>query len=214
MKLSRVSIYCVLSLLALGFSAQFYPPLLAQPAKSGPSNVLTPEVLQAVGVHLPANLPSLPALVRYQQKLATHQTITFTWDSIPGQKGPIEKSKADAIPLSGNFSDFERREHQPGPPGGTGLDVIQDTLIVIAVTETGEIRGLKAQGDRRTVHGESYPGGPPPEWVNPYVNLSYVFPDDPTIRKLVFLKPVFSSTGYLSLRKLASIDLATALPSR
>jgi hypothetical protein len=40
-----------------------------------------------------------------------------------------------------------------------------------------------------------------------------VFPDDPAIQKLIFLKPVFSAKGYLSLKNLKSMDLSTTTPT-
>ena len=124
-----------------------------------PSNVLTPRILETAGAgHLPSNLTTLHDLVQYQQKLPLHQTVTITWDSLPGHPGPLQKSEADAIPLSGDFTLVKRTQHEPGPPGGTGLDVIQDSIVVVALTSGGEIRGLKAQGDRRTAYGEALPG--------------------------------------------------------
>ncbi len=200
--------------ITLGLGTQFSTSSLWLQAQSL-SNVLTPQLLQSSGAgHLPSYVPSLPSLVQYQQKLPAHQTLTITWDSLPGQTGPIPKSQADTMTLSGNFTLVTRTRHQSGSPGGTGLDVIQDSLVIVAVTNSGEIRGLKAQGDRRTAHGEALPGGQAEEWVNPKVTLSIVLPDDPLIRRLIFLKPVFnSSTGQISLQNLGSMDLWTTTPT-
>jgi hypothetical protein len=202
-------------LFTLGLVTQFSPSSFWLQAQSAPpSNVLTPQLLQASGAgHLPSYVTSLPGLIQYQQKLPLHQVLTITWDSLPGQTGPIPKSTADTMTLSGNFTLVTRTRNEPGSPGGTGLDVIQDSLVIVAVTNSGEIRGLKAQGDRRTAHGEALSGGQAEEWVSPKVTLSIVLPDDPLIRNLVFLKPVFSSTGQLSLQKLASMDLWNTTPT-
>ncbi|MGB8132505.1 MAG: hypothetical protein WCG81_22145 [Candidatus Angelobacter sp.] len=213
MKLSRFVKFGVVIMVTLGLGKQFNPTTFWLQAQS-PSNVLTPQLLQTSGAgHLPSYVSTLPALVQYQQKLPLHQTLTITWDSLPGHTEPIPKSTADTMTLSGNFTLVTRTQRQNGSPGGTGLDVIQDSLVVVAVTNSGEIRGLKAQGDRRTSHGEAQPGGQAEEWVSPKVTLAFPLPDDPLIRYLVFLKPVFSSTGQLSLLKLGSMDLWNTTPT-
>jgi len=201
-------------MLILGIGAFLSPRSFYLRAQSSPSNIITPELLQVAGAHLPSYVTSLPGFLQYQKKLATHQTLAITWDSLSGQTGPIAKSAADSMTLSGSFTLVTRTQHQSGSPGGTGLDVIADSIVIVGVTNSGEIRGLKAQGDRRTSHGEALPGGQAEEWVNPKVTLSLMLPDDPLLRTLIFLKPVFdANSGQMSLQKLATMDLWTTAPT-
>jgi hypothetical protein len=179
-----------------------------------PSRFLSPELLQPFGLHLPGSMGSgMTAVIQFSQdqaKLTVHQKLTIFWDSIPGQTGTLLKSVADTMPLGGNFTLQRRERAQSGSPGKPPIDMIQDTLVTVAVTDSGEIRGLNLQGDRRTVYADDMLSPSKNEaWVSPQVTLLITLPDDPQICTVVFFKPLIDQhTGQMSLRKVGSIDLS------
>jgi hypothetical protein len=197
----------VLSSLSLGV---FLFPLPCHSQTSLPAAMLGSEHLKAVGVHLPSYMATVDDLMRYQEGLLTHQQLMVEWDSLPGLQGRVKKEQVEGIPLAPNFTLLDRKRNLPGAAGKTDPLLAEDDLVVAGVTSTGEIRGIRIQGDPRMWHGESLEPGRRQERydvVTPRVTIEVLFPDDPLIKRVVFMKPRPTPGGGWQLQNVGSVNL-------
>ncbi|MGO9270287.1 MAG: hypothetical protein ACLQOO_08560 [Terriglobia bacterium] len=152
-------------------------------------------------------------LERYQAKLPSHQELMVEWDSLPGVqgrpelRGALPLKEVEQIPLSPNFVLKDRKRNVRGGPvtwsGALGL-------VIVGVTSGGEVRGLETLNDPRIWWSDSLgPGGTMQGavFVNPKVTFKVFLPEDPAIRKVVFLDPSPTKDGGFKLKKLGTIDL-------
>ena len=150
---------------------------------------------------------------RYQAKLPSHQELMVEWDSLPGiqgrpeLRGALPLKEVEQIPLSPNFVLKDRKRNVRGGPvtwsGALGL-------VIVGVTSGGEVRGLETLNDPRIWWADSLgPGGTMQGsvFVNPKVTFKVFLPEDPAIRKVVFLDPSPTEGGGFKLKKLGTIDL-------
>ena len=184
--------------------------LSAQSPAQAPSPMLISSHLEAVGVHLPSYMASINDLMRYQEGLPTHQKLMVEWDSLPGRQGRVMKEEVAGVPLAPNFVLLDRKQNLLGAGGKIDPLLNEDELVIVGVTASGEIRGLKAQGDPRLWHGEYLaPGKRQERWdvVTAKVTIEVLLPDDPLIKTVLFMKPRWIADAGWQLEKIGGIDL-------
>jgi hypothetical protein len=165
--------------------------------------------LQAVGLHLPSNMPTVGDLHDYQKRVSNHQEILIEWDPHTGYDHPTFRERVAERSLKHDFTLVQRKQNIIGNPGIGPTTLLDLGLEVIGVTNTGEVRGL-AIGPSLLAHGEGThaPGEPKPE-RHDYIKSKDTFlvglPDDPKIEKLIMLlahpneKPLLEQVGTIDL---------------
>jgi hypothetical protein len=178
---------------------------------SRPSAMLNSDHLRAVGVHLPSYIGTVDDLMQYQGELQTHQQLMVEWDSIPGLQGRVKKEQVEGTPLAPNFTLLDRKQNLPGAAGKTNPLLVEDDLVVVGVTSTGEARGIRVQRDPRLWHGEYLEPGKSQERydvVTPKVTIEVLLPDDSLVRTVVFMKPRPTSDGGWRLERVGALELS------
>src|ERR1035441_5173618 len=143
--------------------------------------------LQAVGLRLPTDMPKVVDLHDYQKRVPSHQELLIDWDPHTGYNHPVFREEVQERLLKHDFSLEQRKQNIKGNAGIGSLTLSQLGLEVIAVTSTGEVRGL-ATGPSLLIRTDvpPAPGGPPQE-AHDYIRGKGAFwvglPDDPKIEK-------------------------------
>ena len=165
--------------------------------------------LQAVGLHLPSYMPKIGDLHDYQKRVPSRQEILIEWDPHTGYDHPAYREQVAERSLKHDFTLVQRKQSIKGDAQIGTLDLLDLSLEVVGVTDTGEVRGL-ASGPSLLVRGEAFhaPGEHSPE-RNDYIQgkgtFSVGLPDDPKIEKLVLLlahpseKPRLEQVGTIDL---------------
>jgi hypothetical protein len=163
--------------------------------------------LQEAGLHLPSYMPTIWQLRQYLgERLATHQQLTVTWDSLPGVSDPdgwgAPYHTVRNLPLSPDFVLVDRKHNLPGAPGYGQPNL--GFLIQVGITSSSEVRSLTIRFDPRERNGEASCG------IHPKVTFDVRLPDDPEIKTLIFFKPV-AKVGYsppeAALEKIGAISI-------
>lgn len=170
--------------------------------------------LGEAGVHLPSYINSVDQQLSYQAGLPTHQELSLEWDSLAGHSTEaIKKEEAEGQSLRGDFRIIERHERIKGGSGSKPPMFIQDQLVAAAVSNGNEVRGLVVFWDPRASHSEDVARGKRYDFITPSVSFKLWLPDDPTIRKVIFFRPVPGSNGRPRLEKIGELTLEpTHLP--
>jgi hypothetical protein len=147
--------------------------------------------LQAVGLHLPSNMPKVADLHDYQKRVSSRQEIMIEWDPHTGYDHPTFRERVAERSLKHDFTLVQRKQNIIGNAGIGPTTLLDLGLEVIGVTNTGEVRGL-ANGPSLLVRGEGThaPGEPKPErhdFIKSKDTFLVGLPDDPKIEKLVLL---------------------------
>jgi hypothetical protein len=166
--------------------------------------------LAAVGMHMPSDMPWVAEdLWEYQKRATTHQELLIEWDPHTGYDHPTFRERVAEHSLKHDFALVQRKQIVKGNAQIGTLDLLDLSLEVVGVTNTGEVRGL-ANGPSLLVRGEGThaPGEPKPE-RHDYIKSKDTFwvglPDDPKIEKLVLLlahpneKPRLEQVGVIDL---------------
>jgi hypothetical protein len=166
--------------------------------------------LQAVGLHLPSYVPRVAEdLWEYQKRTTTHQELLIEWDPHTGYDHPAFREQVAEHSLKHEFALTQRKQNVKGNAQIGTLDLLDLSLEVLGVTDTGEVRGL-ANGRTLLVRGEGThaPGEPKPErhdYILSKGDFWVALPDDPKIVKLVLLlahpseKPRLEQVGVIDL---------------
>jgi hypothetical protein len=167
--------------------------------------------LQGAGLHLPSYMSTVGDVEDYQKRLPNHQEILIEWDPHTGYDHPAYREQVAERSLKHDFALQQRKQNIKGD-ARTGPTTLADLgLVVVAATNTGEVRGI-AIGPSLLIRGEAFPvpGEPQPE-RHDYIQSKTVFrvglPDDPKIEKLVLLVAYPSEKPRLE--QVATIDLTT-----
>ncbi len=177
---------------AIADAAAGRPHVVGRPDIENPWDI-TVGKLQEAGFHLPSYMPTIWQLREYVgERLATHQQLTLTWDSLPGVSASgsagVPCHTVWDLPLSPEFVVTGRRRGLPGASGDGIGPMLQSTFLVeIGVTASSEVRSLFVIKDPRMVEAEGYCG------VVPSVTFQMRLPDDPEIKTVVFFKPEHTS---------------------
>jgi hypothetical protein len=162
----------------------------AQDQPEPPAFQLRAEYLEQVGLHFPSYMPTVLDVMKYHATLSTHQELKIEWNLIPGVETPVQKERVAEGSLAPNFSLLERKQSVSGNAHRSTLTLCEMALVTAAVTSKGEIRGLTVGPGtpvifaERLVRGKQTPGE---DTVAAKSTFIISLPDDPQIRKLVFL---------------------------
>jgi hypothetical protein len=135
---------------------------------SGPSlDWISAEMLLEMGVHLPSYFLTVPDQMAYQAKVRLQQEITVAWSA---NAGPQQSEPGFVL--------VRRLQHIPQPvrksvPAAQPKPTAH-SMLVIATTPGGEVRGLAVCADNRSTTGQ----------------LAVRLPEDGQISKLMFLQVV------------------------
>jgi hypothetical protein len=182
---------------------------------SRPSAKLEPEHLRDAGLHMASYTPSIEDLMRYQETSSTYQRLMIEWDSLPGWHGYVRKEAVQGVPLSPNFVLLDRKQNLPGAAGKTDSYLAEDDLVIVGATSSGEVRGVRVQPDPRMWHDEYLVPGKRQERhdvVIPKVTVEVLLPDDPSIKSVVFFKPLSMPDGGWRLQKTGELQLPSKPP--
>jgi hypothetical protein len=166
--------------------------LTGQTTSATPKHILTAEHLRKIGLHLPSNVPTVQALLKYQQEFVSSiQTFNIEWDSLNGQDKPLRKEVADTMPLSYKLILIGRKQNLPGPLRKTDFLLSQDEFVIVGITSQNEVRGLIVESNNRVLIGESLIPGEQhsSEFVLPKKSFDFALPNDPEIVRVLFLQP-------------------------
>jgi hypothetical protein len=141
--------------------------------------------------------------------LPTHQEFLVDWDPHTGYDHPVFREQVAEHSLKHAFALLERKQNIKGNAPIGLLMLMNLGIEVVAVTATGEVRGLTS-GPSLLVQGESLSiGGHSPSEHHDYIMPKGAFPislpDDPKIEKLVLLlvhpneKPRLEQVGVIDL---------------
>jgi hypothetical protein len=166
--------------------------------------------LAAVGLHLPTYMPRVAEdLWEYQKKTTTHQELLIEWDPHTGYDHPAFREQVAEHSLKHEFAVTQRKQNVKGNAQIRTLDLLDLSLEVVGVTNTGEVRGF-GNGPSLLVRGEAThsPGEPKPDrhdFIKSKDTFLVALPDDPKIEKLVLLlahpseKPRLEQVGVIDL---------------
>jgi hypothetical protein len=203
--------FCWASLiLALTFRVGCYSTSVAAQAQAdGLPWEVNASDLQAVGFHLPSNMPTVSGLEVYQKGVSTHQELTIEWDPHTGYDHPVFREQISERSLKHEFKLKQRKTDVKGNATIGARMLYELGLEVVGVTSTGEVRGL-ANGPRLLIRPDLPPApGSPPQDLHEYIKgkdeIWVSLPDDPKIEKLVLLlghpneKPRLEQVGIIDL---------------
>jgi hypothetical protein len=148
--------------------------------------------LAAVGMHMPSDMPRVAEdLWEYQKRTTTHQELLIEWDPHTGYDHPTFRERVAEHSLKHDFALVQRKQSVKGNAQIGTLDLLDLSLEVLGVTDTGEVRGFR-NGPSLLVReeGTHAPGEPKPD-RHDYIKSKDTFwvglPDDLKIEKLVLL---------------------------
>jgi hypothetical protein len=168
--------------------------------------------LQAAGLLLPSSMPRVNDVMHYQVSLTTHQEIEVQWDLIPGNEHPVRRDSIAEGSLSSDFILQGRKQNVRGNARTSTLTLSDLTLVTVAVTSNGEVRGLAVGPGSPRIAKEFWRGDTSPPMVYPKVTFQVFLPDDPKIEKLVFLVSHPDGSKY-RLEKVGTVDLSSRKPT-
>lgn len=148
--------------------------------------------LLAVGLHLPSYMPRVAEdLAEYQKRTTTRQELLIEWDPHTGYAEAAPREQVAEHSLKHEFNLKQRKQNIKGDARIGPLMLLDLSLEVVGVTNTGEVRGL-GRGPDLLVHGEAthLPGEPTPEHhdsIQSKGDFWVALPDDPKITKIVLL---------------------------
>ena len=166
--------------------------------------------LAAVGLHLPSYMPRVAEdLWEYQKRVTTRQDFLIEWDPHTGYDYPAFREQVAEHSLKHEFNLKQRKQNIKANAQIGTLDLLDLSLEVVGVTDTGEVGGL-ANGPNLLVRDEAFhaPGERPPErhdYILGKGDFWVALPDDPKIVKLVLLlahpneKPRLEQVGVIDL---------------
>jgi hypothetical protein len=198
--------------LAFGFGYVALSASTPQAQTEGNSWELSASHLQAAGLHLPSYMPRVENPMLYQSRLSTHQELEIEWNLIPGSDRPVRRDGVAEGSLSSNFILQNRKQNVQGNARASMLDMNDLTLVTIAITPNGEVRGLTVGPGTPRIPGESFGGKTSYEMVNPKTTFQIFLPDDPKVEKLVFLLAHPDGAKY-RLEKVGTLDLSSKKPT-
>jgi len=169
---------------------------------------IKPSSLTEVGVHLPSYIKSVDEQLSSQAALPTHQELTLEWNSLAGNSTKtLRKEETEGQVLRGDFHLVERQEKIRGGSVSRPPMFIQDHIVAIAVADGNEVRGLVILWDPRSWHSEDVARGKRYDFITPSVRFKLWLPDDPAIRRVVFLRPVPGNNGKSHLKRIGDVLL-------
>jgi hypothetical protein len=172
------------------------------------SNWLTSGKLTSAGLHLPSYMPTVGDQIGYQTGLPTHQELSIQWNSMPGVTAAVvKKQDVQNSPVSSNFVILSRKHSLKGTTETRPPMLVNDELVVAAATSSGEIRGLIVIWDPRASHTENVSRQQKIDLLEPNVTFTLSIPDDPQIRRVIFLQPVAAQGGGAALNSLGEVPL-------
>jgi hypothetical protein len=198
--------------LKIGLACGFGYVALSAPAPKaqteGVSWELSASHLQAAGLPLPPYMPTVRDVMLYQVSLSTHQEIGLEWDLMPGNDRPVRRDGVAEGSLSSNFVLQNRKQNVQGSARTSTLTLSDLTLVTVAVTANGEVRGLTIGPGSPRIPAEHRNGKDGYDMVDSKVIFDLFLPDDPKIEKLVFLLAHPNGTKY-RLERVGTLDLGS-----
>ena len=202
-------------ILALIFGVGYYSTsVAAQTQADGLPWKVNASDLQAVGFHLPSNMPTVSDLEVYQKVVPTHQEFIIVWDPHTGYDHPVFREQISERSLKHEFTLKQRKKDVKGNAPFNVPMLFELGLEVIGVTSTGEVRGL-ANGPSLLIRPDLPPApGSRPQELHEYIQgkgeIWVSLPDDPKIEKLVLLlghpseKPRLEQVGMVDLTAMSA----------
>jgi hypothetical protein len=174
---------------------------------------IKPTSLSEAGIHLPSFINSVDQQLSYQAGLPTHQELSLEWDSLAGHSTEVIKKEAvEGQTPRGDFRILERHQKIKGGSVSKPPMFIQDQMVAAAVSNGNEVRGLVVFWDPRASHSEDVARRERTDFITPSVNFNLWLPDDPTIRKVIFFRPVPGSNGKPRLEKIGELTIEPTHP--